>query len=168
MGSDNFFSKLASIDPIAQALHLPGSNKYAQSEAERANSAPDPGPYNGIAPTLAGANAGYAPGGPGANPNYVPFSVQRPGGIFGGLQRIASSAGATSPNLGEGQVLPNSPTAPITTLRTGQQPGQPNLYQSPPPIAPNPYVAAVANAGPKPVNTNTIFNRGGAQPGVWG
>jgi hypothetical protein len=167
MGSDNFFSKVASIDPIAQMLHLPGSNKYAQSEAQAANSAPDSGPYNGVAPTLAAANAGYTPGGPGANASYVPFAAARPGGLFGGLQRIAAASGDTLPNVAAGQVLPPVSGVP-TTLRTGQPAGVANPYGAPPPIAPNPYVAAAANAGPKPLNTNTIFNRGTTQPGVWG
>ena len=166
MGSDNFFSKLASVDPLAQMLHLPGSGKYAQSQLERANEAPDSGPYNGVAPTLAGANAGYAPGGPGANPNYKPWQIQRPGGIFGTAQRLAGTAGEITPNPTGGTFIPGTPQQQLTTVRTGQIPGQ-GGYTSPAPIAPNPYVAAIAGAGPKPVSTNTIFNRNAQQP-AWG
>lgn len=68
MGSGTFFSKMASYDPLAQALHLPGSNKWSQQQASQAaTQSPNAvGPYTGITPTLAGANAGYAANGPGA------------------------------------------------------------------------------------------------------
>ena len=68
MGTGTFFSKLAGYDPLAQALHLPGSNKYAQQQASQAatQSPYAQGPYTGVTPTLAGANAGYAANGPGA------------------------------------------------------------------------------------------------------
>jgi hypothetical protein len=101
MGSDNFFAKLASVDPLAQSLDLPGAHKYAQYEAEHDMPA-STGPYAGMAPSLAGANAGYAPGGPGSNPNYVtPTAPKIGGGFFGGLQRFAGSV-PTVPNPGGG------------------------------------------------------------------
>jgi hypothetical protein len=76
VGSNNFFSKLASYDPLAQAFNLPGSGKYAQQQQQNAAGASSAGPYAGVAPTLAAANAGYAPGGPGSNPGYVGAPTQ--------------------------------------------------------------------------------------------
>jgi hypothetical protein len=73
MGSNNFFSKLASYDPLAHALHLPGANKYMQSQATAAAGTSGGGPYAGVAPTLAASAGGYAPGGPGSNPDWKPF-----------------------------------------------------------------------------------------------
>jgi hypothetical protein len=164
MGSSNFFAKFASIDPLAQALHLPGANKYAQQEAENANNTSGmavSGPYAGEAPTLAGANAGYAPGGPGSNSNYTPFKVQQPGGLFGGMQRISSAVGDTTPNLGNGQVTPASPSGIGQTLRTGQPAGTANPYITAAPGSPgaqagmNPYISAAANANSNALKATT-------------
>jgi hypothetical protein len=110
MSSDNFFAKFASIDPLAQAMHLPGANKYVQSQASReaGTSAANGGPYTGVTPTLAAANAGYTPGGPGAN-QWSAWAPQNPGGFFGFLQKGASSAGSTTPNPAGGTYF-NKPT----------------------------------------------------------
>jgi hypothetical protein len=96
MGSDNFFSKVASVDPLAQALHLPGSDKYAQAVAQRNAGATDVngGPYAGIAPTLAAANAGYVAGGPGAPKGWTQENLgSNPGGVFGFGMRNAGNVG---------------------------------------------------------------------------
>jgi len=110
MGSGTFFSKVASVDPLAQALHLPGADKYAQQEAEDANSTGAVGPYAGVTPTLAAANAGYAPGGPGANANYVPFSAKQPGGFFGTMQKAANLSGNITPSLSGVGAAPSTPS----------------------------------------------------------
>jgi hypothetical protein len=81
MGSgNNFFAKLAQHDPLAQALHLPGYNAAAGAQATRAagNSPFAAGPYTGVAPSLAGANAGYAAGGPGSNPGVTTMPGANP------------------------------------------------------------------------------------------
>jgi hypothetical protein len=95
MGSTNFFSKLASIDPLAQALNLPGAHKYAQNQAGDVQS--NAGPYAGTTPTLADANAGYAPGSKGAQPGWTP-NQSTPGqnGLFSFLQKGANLSGNLS------------------------------------------------------------------------
>lgn len=86
MGANSFFSMLGAHDPLAQALHLPGAGKYAQSQNRAAiNNSNGTTPYGGVTPTLAAANAGYLPGGPGANPTAPnPYAAvaaaQRPAG----------------------------------------------------------------------------------------
>lgn len=77
MGAGTFFSKVASDDPLAQGLDLPGAHKYQQQSVNAENQNPNAvtGPYAGMTPSLAGANAGYAPGGPGANANYQAFGA---------------------------------------------------------------------------------------------
>ena len=96
MGTGTFFSKVASMDPLANALHLPGADKYAQQQASQnaGSSAANGGPYTGITPTLAGANAGYAPGGPGSNAGYTPWA---PGSTGNFLQRAAQWSNNNSP-----------------------------------------------------------------------
>lgn len=91
MGTGTFFSKMASFDPLAHALNLPGANKYEQLQASNAAGNSSRGPYQGITPTLAGANAGYAAGGPGSNPNYTAWKMPQ---IGNGFQRFAAGAGA--------------------------------------------------------------------------
>jgi hypothetical protein len=158
MGSSNIFAKAASIDPLAQALHLPGANKYAQQQAQNANSTGAAGPYAGVTPTLAGANAGYAPGGPGANPDYVPFQAQRPGGVFGAAQRFSSAVGSTAPNPAGGQWTLNGglTPAPSSTMGAG------GVYATTPTGSPgaqagmNPYVAATQRQG-QPINQNNLW-----------
>lgn len=95
MGSNNFFSKMASYDPLAHALHLPGANKYAQAQTSAAAGQSGGGPFAGVTPTLAQANAGYAPGTPGANQDWKPFVQPKFGNSF---QNFASGAGATGFN----------------------------------------------------------------------
>lgn len=167
MGSSNFFAKFASIDPLAQALHLPGADKYRQQEAQNANSTGAVGPYAGVTPTLAGANAGYAPGAPGANPNYVPFQAKSPGGLFGLAQRVASASGDTTPSpdaaLSGKVALPSSPGQLGATLSNGTPTGQQNTYVQ------SPYVAASQQANMGAYNpttaANTLFNRTPTRPG---
>lgn len=65
MGTGTFFSKVAS-NPLFQSLDLPGSHKYTNSIPVQVG--PNQGPYTGVAPSLAGANAQYRAGGPGSNP----------------------------------------------------------------------------------------------------
>jgi hypothetical protein len=98
MGSNNFFSKLASNDPLAQALDLPGAHKYAQYEAS-ANQPAATGPYAGVAPSLAGANAGYVAGGPGSNPNFVQGPVT---GVAPQHPAVAAANAAGAPNYAAG------------------------------------------------------------------
>lgn len=88
MGSNNFFSKLASYDPLVHALHLPGANNYMNAQARDAAGRSGGGPFAGVTPTLAQANTGYAPGTAGANPNWKPFVQPQ---IGTGWQRFAGS-----------------------------------------------------------------------------
>ena len=117
MGSTNFFSKLASIDPIAQALNLPGAHKYAQAQAQDVQS--NVGPYAGQTPTLAAANVGYAPGttAQGATPGWTPIQATAPGNsAFNFLQKAANLSGNASGGgaaLGVPTRLPS--TNPIST-----------------------------------------------------
>jgi hypothetical protein len=143
MGSDNFFSKIASVDPLAQALNLPGAHKYAQSQAQDAAGQTDAngGAYTGIAPTLAGANAGYAPGGPGATPGFTP-TQPAPGafqqGILGAMTKGANLSGNVTPQVwGTGQLKPFTQANP--SAGTNNSFVQPNTTQ-------NPYVLAAARA----------------------
>lgn len=96
MGSGSFFSKLASYDPLAQALHLPGAGKYMQQQQTKAAGQSGGGPYAGTAPTLAAATAGYAPGGPGSNPDWKPFVMPQVGS---GWQRFSANQGNISPGI---------------------------------------------------------------------
>ena len=117
MGTGTFFSKVASVDPLAQALHLPGADKYAQQQASQNAGTSAYGPYTGVAPTLAGANAGYAAGGPGSNAGYTPWTPTQQGGLFGGAQRFASGAGSTiiNPAGATGSSWINPVTNPVST-----------------------------------------------------
>lgn len=114
MGSGTFFSKVASADPLAQALHLPGANKYAQQQAQQQAGASAYGPYTGAAPTLAGANAGYAAGGPGSTPGYTPWAPQQQSGFFGNMQRFASGTGSTIAGGAVGQPTGWGPQNAVT------------------------------------------------------
>jgi len=93
MGTGTFFSKMASYDPLAQALDLPGAHKWQQQQAENANSTNQAGPYAGVTPTLAAANAGYAPGGPGAQAGWQSQDTQPNPYV-----QAAMGAGAQPPN----------------------------------------------------------------------
>ena len=139
MGSTNFFAKLASVDPLAQAMDLPGAHKYAQAQAQRDAGATDTngGAYTGIDPTLAGANAGYRPGGPGATPGFVPTQPGGGNGLFGILQKNANLIGSGAPSSANGLVsgsklLPGG-------LTTSNPYVQPNTTR-------NPYALAAGNA----------------------
>ena len=149
MGGDNFFSKVASMDPLARALHLPGSDKYAQAVAQRNAGATDVngGAYTGIAPTLAGANAGYAPGGPGAAPNWQQINLgNSPSGIGGFMTKLANLSANTNPASGG-----NFGTLPNASDRNQYAPsGSANVGNSQQPASA--YVQAA---------------RGAAQPQTW-
>lgn len=121
MGSSSFFSKLASVDPLAQALHLPGATKavQAQQKANAGTSAANGGPYTGVTPTLAAAAGGYQPGGPGANAGWRPWAPSAPGGIMGGAQRFSAGVGQTTPNPAGGSWMPSAPNQVISTMTGG-------------------------------------------------
>lgn len=140
MGSDNFFSKIASIDPLAQALDLPGAHKYAQSQAQDAAGQTDTngGAYTGIAPTLAGANAGYQPGGPGALAGFAPTQPTAGNSLFGSLQRGANLVGNSMPYRGGSGIVPTSPGTVSTA--------NPYVQGS---TTVNPYVTAARGAVPQ-------------------
>lgn len=149
MGTGTFFSKLASVDPLAQALHLPGAGKYAQLQARDDAGSSGAGPYAGVTPTLAGANAGYLPGGPGANEHWTQWHPSAPGGAFGFAQRFSSAVGQTTPNPAGGAWTPGNPGQVRTAATTS--PG----YAAPPGI--NPYAAAAG--APR-----TTWNQGQVTP----
>lgn len=140
MGSTNFFSKLASIDPLAQALNLPGAHKYAQAQAQDAAGQTDTngGAYTGVNATLAGANAGYAPGGPGATPGFAPTRPTPGNALFGKLQGAANLSGNLTPQpWATGTLKPFTQANPTAgTQNTFVQPSQ----------TVNPYVTAARNA----------------------
>lgn len=141
MGSDNFFSKVASIDPLAQALNLPGAHKYAQAVAQRNAGDTDVngGAYTGIAPTLAAANAGYKPGGPGAPAGWAPMNTgSNPNGIFGLLTKNANLSGNATPQpWATGTLKPFTQANPSAGFNnTNVQPTQ----------TMNPYVSAARGA----------------------
>ncbi len=146
MGNSNFFAKLASIDPLAQALHLPGAHKYAQAQAQRAAGQTDTngGAYTGIDATLAGANAGYAPGGPGSTPGFVPTQPDRVGGLFGALQKGANLSGNLSAGVADNG-MPTAPTGFSTSNPYVQQTG----VRNPNPQL-NPWVTAARGATTQP------------------
>lgn len=95
MGTTTFFSKLASYDPLAHAMHLPGASKYEAAQASNAAGQSGGGPYAGVAPTLAAANAGYQPGGVGANQDWKPFQMPNIGSSW---QNFAAKQGSTMPS----------------------------------------------------------------------
>lgn len=143
MGSDNFFSKLASIDPLAQALNLPGAHKYAQSQAKDRAGQTDTngGAYTGVDATLAGANAGYAPGGPGATPGFTPTTPTVGGGLFGTLQKAANLSGNLSAQPTNS--LPGSGRSGIGLPNPGAGTNNTYVQQS---QTVNPYVTAARGA----------------------
>lgn len=138
MGSDNFFAKIASIDPIAQALRLPGYQTHARAQAE-AHLPGSNGPYTGVTPTLAGANAGYLPGGPGANPWTQPQPWHQ-GGLFGLAQGLAGDVAGTS----FGAQPQFSTQSPSSTGPVGQV---------------NPYSAAAQKATPQPIAKGNLYGQ---------
>jgi hypothetical protein len=152
MGSDNFFAKAASIDPLAQALDLPGAHKYAQAQAQARAGATDTngGAYTGINPTLAGANANYAPGGPGATPGFAPTQPGGGNSILGRLQGIANLSGNATP-----QPWATGNLKPFTQANPTMGTGNPYVQQS---TTQNPYVLAAGQAGANAAPRN---NQGG-------
>lgn len=69
MGGSFFapLQRMASHDPLAGALNLPGSHTYANQQNARLQGLTNvQGTYSGVAPSLAGANAGYVGNGPGS------------------------------------------------------------------------------------------------------
>jgi hypothetical protein len=151
VGTGTFFSKIASVDPLAQALHLPGATKYAQLEQSQnaGGSAANGGPNTGVAPSLAGASSGYTTASPGANTQWTPWTPTRPGGLFGGAQRFSAAVGQTTPDPSTGryiganigQVGSTATGGPSTAQGMGyvqatrnamaqQQQQQPNVYGS--------------------------------------
>ena len=158
MGGDNFFAKLASADPIARTLGLPGANKYAQAVAQRNAGATDVngGPFQGIAPTLAAANDGYTANAAGAPANWQQVNLgSSPSGIFGFAQKAANLSAATNPNLQLG-------TNPMQAGHPGAVPG----FSLGNPYAPN----GSQNVGnsQQPASAYVQAARGAAQPQTWG
>jgi hypothetical protein len=105
MGSNSFFSKMQAMNPLAQILDMPGAHKYAQGQAQDAAGQTDTngGAYTGINATLAGANAGYRPGGPGATVGFAPTQPTGPNALMGitekGANLGANLGNTTSPYL---------------------------------------------------------------------
>lgn len=145
MGSNNLFARAASIDPIAQALDLPGAHKYAQSQAQDVQT--NAGPYAGQTPTLGAALAGYVPGDTahGATAGWTPNQNTGGPGFMGSLQRGANFFGNQAPAYGPGGLA-----APSTS--TGN-----NFVQNSQTANPNP---AMANGG---INPYVTAARGAAQ-----
>lgn len=145
MGNSNFFAKIASMDPLAQALNLPGAHKYAQAQAqsEAGRAGASGGPYTGVAPTLAGANAGYSPGGPGSTVGWSQYVAHDPSNFF---QKAANLSG-------------NLSAQPINAIQGGGGVGAPDVGAG----TSNPYV-----------QQNTVRNpyvtaaRGATQQNTWG
>lgn len=133
MSSTGFFGKLASVDPLAQAFNLPGSHDYANAQI-RAHMPSTAGPYSGQAPTLAGANAGYLPGGPGADPMWRQPQPWHQGGLLGAMQGVASAmpSAYASPAAAKSAMTVPSFASPAQTGPVGQI---------------NPYAAAAQKAG---------------------
>ena len=163
MGS--FFQRVASVDPIAQALHLPGSGAYAKAQLDKANQTQGTGPYTGVAPTLAASQQGYVPGGTGANAGWKPFELPSQGGGF--LQQAASMSGSVTP----GMTSLTNMSGPSTGNWSNASLGKPSATGvtgasgpfSTTPTSPqtswsnvNPYVTAAQNAGGASQSTGTM------------
>ena len=71
-GVGHSLAEIGAHDPLARVLNLPGAN-FLKNQAQGVQS--NAGPYAGVAPTLAAANAGYVPGGPGATQGWTPNMV---------------------------------------------------------------------------------------------
>jgi hypothetical protein len=132
VGSSNFFSKVASMDPLAQALDLPGAHKYAQQQAqdEAGKAGASGGPYTGVAPTLAAANAGYAPGGPGATQGWAQYVAHNPSNFF---QRAANVSGNVTPqpSFSGGSVVPTGASLARPTAGVNNSYVQPSQTRNP-------------------------------------
>jgi hypothetical protein len=144
-GNDSFFAKVASIDPLARTLHLPGSNKYAQGVAQRNAGATDVngGPFTGIAPTLAAANGGYTAGATGAPANWQQINLgSNPSGLFGDALKINNNVANVSPGLNAQKPAPFSFS--------------------------NPAVAGPGNGGTLPPSSAYVNAARGATQNTWG
>ena len=144
MGSTNFFAKLASVDPLAQALNLPGAHKYAQAQAQDVQT--NAGPYAGQTPTLAAAKEGYTPGSTalGAQAGWTPNQASGSNGLFGKLQGAANLSGNLTPQpWASGNLKPLTQANPTagTSNSFVQQSG-----------TVNPYVTAAQRATVQPAN----------------
>jgi hypothetical protein len=136
VGSSNFFSKIASIDPLAQALNLPGAHKYAQAQAQAVQT--NPGPYAGQTPTLQDANAGYAPGSAHAQAGWVPNQATGNPGLFGKLQGVANLSGNVTPQpWATGTLKPFTQANPTAGTQNSFVQGSQTV---------NPYVTAARGA----------------------
>lgn len=129
------------MDPLAQALNLPGAHKYAQAQAqaEAGRAGASGGPYTGITPTLAAANAGYAPGGPGANTDWRQYVAHDPSNFFQHAANLSGNVSAQPTNglPGSGRSgigLPNPMAGTQNTYVQGNQ-------------TRNPYVTAAQSWG---------------------
>ena len=141
MGSTNFFSKLASIDPLAQALNLPGAHKYAQAQAQDVQT--NAGPYAGQTPTLAASKEGYTPGGPTAQAGWTPNQATSPGNsLFGKLQGAANVSGNATP-----QPWASGTIKPFTQANPGAGTSNQFVQQS---GTVNPYVTAAQRSTQQP------------------
>jgi hypothetical protein len=115
--SGQFFAPLqhlANDDPLAKTLNLPGSHTYAnQQNQDIENMSMGQGGYAGVAPTLAGANAGYAAGGPGSTFGQTNAPVEN---AF-----MANAAGTANPYVTAAGKAVSSPwaTAPTTPPMAG-------------------------------------------------
>lgn len=121
-GNDSFFAKVASIDPLARTLHLPGSNKYAQGVAQRNAGATDVngGAFTGIAPSLAAANGGYTAGATGAPANWRQINLgSNPSGLFGDATRINNQVANVAPGVNGFAAHPLSFANPAVTNAQG-------------------------------------------------
>lgn len=139
MGSTNFFSKIASFDPLAQALDLPGAHKYAQAQAQDVQT--NAGPYAGTTPTLADANAGYAPGSADAQQGWTPNqSTNSNRGFLGFLGKTANLSG----NLGNQPIAGRMTPTPLQGTNNTYVQGSQTI---------NPYVTAARGAVQQPTNS---------------
>lgn len=133
MGADTFFSKIASMDPLAHTLDLPGANKYTASQASHdAQNAKGSGPYAGVQASLTAANQGYAPGGTGAITGWHQPVLPTHGGFQGFMQNVAANAPVTSPNPGRSSISGPGLPAPANVPAAPQ--GQPlgSIFNSSP------------------------------------
>ena len=152
MGS--FFEKVASVDPVAQALHLPGSTSYENSQMQQQQQAAQAnglGPYARVAPTLAAANAGYVQGGPGATPGWQPYQYKNQGGFLGTLQGIANT----------GQIVPNGTSPGTFGASTPPSAAQMNAQNSQ-------YTQAAQQASQRQINPNGAIQRAATGGGFGG
>jgi hypothetical protein len=138
MGNSNFFAKAASIDPLAQALNLPGAHKYAQAQAQDVQT--NAGPYAGQTPTLAASKEGYTPGATnvGAAPGWTPNQNNGGWGLLGKFQGAANVSGNATP-----QPWSSGGLKPFTQANPTAGTSNPYVQGS---ATQNPYVTAARGA----------------------